>query len=165
MASLECPYVDAVCVCGAETFSAESVVCTDCTALQGGCGDGVCEAYGENYWDCHLDFGPRCFSGDQRCHENDMQTCNEQGVWELVTCPTDAICRLSQYGLTCETTSEDGSHQDARCWGDSDSDGCGDIDGKTIAAGGSQAVPNNSCCPVGTHVEVSVAAGLQRVST
>ena|GEM_PF-2576939 len=65
------------------------------------CGNGRCDA-GENPENCAVDCADAsCQSGANRCSGDDLELCNEQGLWEQVACGSGQVCRVEENEAAC----------------------------------------------------------------
>ena len=82
---------------------------------------------------CELKTGA-CDPQTQRCNENNIEICNEDGfTWEITPCVAPSICVNNNDSFICETEVDDCSGDETACEGNTN--------GKTICLNGSCVIP------------------------
>ncbi len=89
------------CRCGVASVTSDGVVCVDCDTVSA-CGDGIC-ADGETVQSCEIDCGAVCTPGDMRCNGDAIESCNNNGRYDTLACPSGEVCIESAPGqVNCQ---------------------------------------------------------------
>lgn len=92
------------CQCGVDRVTQEGVFCIDCDTVSA-CGDGLC-ADGETVQSCPEDCGAVCSPGDMRCDGASIQSCNQNGRFDTLACPSGESCvELGAQQVDCRSDS------------------------------------------------------------